>query len=118
MGKQYDTDNYHCAHFVVDVYRSMYGNDMAEALSCFLFPVDKARADIGIRKKFQRVHKGKTGDILVLHHFTGETHVGIFYKDKVMHLSREGVIMAYIEYVKLGFKRGRIYRYVGSGSCL
>ena len=55
MAKIYNRDTYNCAHFVVDIFRSNYTEEIAETLACFLLPENKRYADKNIRKAFMRI---------------------------------------------------------------
>ena len=113
--KQYDKDTYNCAHFVCDVWRVWYGDQLAHTLECFLLSHYDRYADPSIRRQFKLLKNGdwfEKGDIAVLHQTKGNPHVAVFSQEGFMQITKYGVNILNWDMLQLGFHRSKVYRHV------
>lgn len=105
--KKYDYENYNCAHFVVELWAYITNKSIYENLKSFL-TVNKS-AKISIRSKFELIKTPVSPCIVLFKRRCLETHVGIFYKNKVFHLNELGAMYQPLDIVRIGFSSVRFY---------
>lgn len=107
--KEYDDKNYNCSHFVVDAYKHITGVDISDLLLGFMRPKHEREVFKNIRKNFMTVHDIKNKTLLCLMSNTHEKHAGVFYKNKILHLKRNGVEYQNVSVATLFFKKVGFY---------
>ena len=99
---RYDKNRYCCEHFLIDCYKEFKGVDLSDKLlSSGFFNAQKLR-------NFRQVDKPKQLTI-VLFRDANKAHVGLWYDNKVLHLSEQGVLLQPLDVAKIGFKRVNFY---------
>ena len=99
---KYDADKYCCEHFLIDAYRYYTGKDISnKLLTSGFFNAQKLR-------NFRQVETPKQLTI-VLFRDKAKAHVGLWYDNKVLHLSEQGVLLQPLDVAKMGFKRVNFY---------
>ena len=99
---RYDKDRYCCEHFLIDCYQHYKGIDLSDKLlSSGFFNAQKLR-------NFRQVETPKQLTI-VLFRDANKAHVGLWYDNKVLHLSEQGVLLQPLDVAKMGFKRVNFY---------
>ena len=99
---KYDKQRYCCEHFLIDCYRHFKSIDLSDKLlSSGFFNAQKLR-------NFRQVDKPKQFTI-VLFRDKARAHVGLWYDNKVLHLSEQGVLLQPLDVAKMGFKRVNFY---------
>lgn len=92
--------NYTCNEFACDVWKQITGLDLADRLL-------KSLAGNG---DFQKLDTPQSPCIV---YFTNNnqtpTHVGVFFDNKVLHLTMRGVQYMPLEIISVGFKEVRFY---------
>lgn len=99
MDKEYDFVNYNCAHFAVEIWQCMTGQ-IIDAQLCGLN---------GLRKTFILLKNPLSPCIVLMQNKNGENHIGVFIRDKVLHLRENGVCFESIYLIGLKFKRINYY---------
>lgn len=99
---KYDKDNYHCEHFLIDIYRELTGIDLSHKLLVSGF------FNIKNLRNFRKIIQPKSLSI-VLFRDKNKAHVGLWYDNKVLHLDTKGVLLQPLDVVKIGFKRVDFY---------
>ena len=99
---RYDKNRYCCEHFLIDCYKEFKGVDLSDKLlSSGFFNAQKLR-------NFRQVETPKQLTI-VLFRDANKAHVGMWYDNKVLHLSEQGVLLQPLDMAKMGFKRVNFY---------
>lgn len=110
FNKKYSPQNYHCVHFVIDAAKELFS---ANYSGCFIGLTSSL--DESIKTSRQTVHRNKgikkpiEGCIVLMTNYDNGSHVGLYYKNRVFHLSQSGVQRITIEQTKNYFKRIRFY---------
>ena len=107
FARPYHRQAYNCAHFAVDVWRAITGEDIAP----FIVPEE---ATLSHRHRFRRVRKPKwvlPYPLLVLMRRATENHIGVFHRGNVWHKHADGTECLPPEMATLAFKDVRYYAY-------
>ena len=99
---KYDKQRYCCEHFLIDVYRALTGVDLSDKLLTRGFFTARQL------RNFKQVDTPKQLTI-VLFRDANKAHVGLWYDNKVLHLSEQGVLLQPLDVAKMGFKRVDFY---------
>lgn len=95
LSRRYDRKNYHCLHFVAEVWQAETGEDVNERLEVLLGAV----AGGGKRHSLQRQHvraftrlRGPVSPCFALMERPGfEPHVGLYIRGRILHITERGV---------------------------
>ena len=99
---KYDKQRYCCEHFLIDIYRELTGIELTnKLLTSGFFNAQKLR-------NFRQVETPRQLTI-VLFRDVNKAHVGLWYDNKVLHLSEQGVLLQPLDVAKMGFKRVNFY---------
>jgi len=110
MGKVYDKNKYNCAHFTIDVWKVITGEDITEAFKGLLEPLKYNKATMSLREGFKRLKEPVNPCIVLMNRKGSTPHVGVWYNGKVLHLTESGAIYAPLDVAMLGFKQRRFYK--------
>lgn len=108
--KKYDPQNYHCVHFVIDAALDIYKLDYKP---CFIGLTGSINETIKTSR--DTAHRNKNidapidGCIVLMTKYDNGSHVGLYYKHRVFHLTEDSVQRLTIEQIKLQYKRIRFY---------
>lgn len=93
----YNKKSYNCFHFARDVWREVTGRDRLIG------------SPQELRSIFERIDS-PTDPCLVV--FTGgrDTHIGVYFEGRVMHLTESGVSRERLASASVGFKKVSFYR--------
>lgn len=109
FGRKHHPKTYNCAHFVCDVLAELKSPEMGELLKGFLC----AKKDRKILKddlsKITVLQKPVDLCVVLMQRPKASTHVGIYLKGKVLHLSSQSVQYQPLDVVAFGFKRVRFF---------
>ena len=111
--KQYNVMNYHCVHFLIDAAQSIFGQDYSTSFIGLQGALNEALStsrQTVIRNK--RLKEPQQGCIVLMTSLTGDNHVGLFYCDKVLHLTESGVQYVSMRSLKNYYLRFRYYEHV------
>ena len=109
LEKQYNEDSYNCAHFVTEVWKELTGEDISSKMDGFLLPPSDRYTRLEKRKAFRRIENPLTPCIVLLQGRKQTPHVGIFFKRRVLHITKRGVQYMPLEIARVGFKSVRFY---------
>lgn len=103
--KRYDYHKYNCLHFASDVWMDLKGYPMNQKF----FDLWRQQKVKGLGAHMQRIPALESPCIVL---FTGgaETHVGVYFKGRVLHLCERGVQYLPLISVAASFRRVRFYR--------
>ena len=89
--RQYDAQEYHCAHFACDLWQHLTGEDISQHFIASLAPLDAAKVDWRARRRFKRL-TDPVSPCLAVMRFPGlDTHMGIFLDSAIAQLTADGV---------------------------
>lgn len=107
--KTYDAENYHCAHFVCDVWEKETGHSIRNEMFGFLFPPKDQVVDMSLRSKFKKLSAPKSPCLVLMHGKGIDPHVGIFLRGRVFHMSKKHVEWMPLQIATLGFTKVGFY---------
>jgi hypothetical protein len=108
--RRYNAKDYNCAHFVCEVWADIKGDDLTIALRGLLCPWSDRRAVIGDLRAIRMLSAPESPCVVYMHSRLRDTHVGIFIRDRVLHLTeRSGVQFQPLDVASLGFQRVRFF---------
>ena len=108
--KRYNPKSYHCVHFLIDSAKFIYGLDYTPCFIGLTGSLDEA-----VKTSRDTVHRNKKidnpaeGCIVLMSNYNGSSHVGLYYKGRVFHLTENGVQRPTLQQISLYFKRVRFY---------
>ncbi len=108
--KQYNVQNYHCVHFVIDAARQLLDQDYSASfigLTASLNESIQTSRRTVIRNK--HIKEPIHGCIVLMTSLTGNNHVGLFYCGKVLHLNESGTQYLSMRSLKCFYTRFRYY---------
>lgn len=107
----YDIDHYNCSHFLNEIWKAVDGIDRTEILCGTMRPIDQNKGffvkDLRI---FKRIKKPESPCMVLLHSKHQSPHVGLFYCNRVIHLSVKGVQCVTLRQFCSGFDRVSFYQ--------
>lgn len=93
--------NYTCNEFACEAWQQITGEDLSKRLNRFL----------NRKGGFELLERPDSPCIVFFkHNFQTSTHVGVFFDNKVLHLTGRGVQYMPLEIVSIGFKEVRFYK--------
>jgi hypothetical protein len=108
--KTYDKNNYNCAHFARDVYLAETGKDIGDTLSGFLLPPSKRVVQINKRHRLTRLDRPVSPCLVIMLGNKIEPHVGVFLRDKLIHITKRGVMFVSLAYATYGYSKLGYYK--------
>lgn len=113
--RQYDRRNYNCLHFMVDVWKTLYGIDLS-----FMVPAMMQTGltmnevtDLEALKHFRRLSKPKTPCMVLMRSvIADETHAATYIDHRLLHITELGVQFLPLDVVTMGFSRVLYYEYL------
>ena len=89
--RPYDAHEYHCAHWAVDLWKELTGEDISGHFIASLVPLDAAKVDRASLRRFKRVKAPSTPCIAIMRFPGMDTHMGIFVDNSIAQLTADGV---------------------------
>jgi hypothetical protein len=107
--KIYDESEYNCAHFVCEVWKDLFNQDISGPLNGVLRAPGQRRLSAHDLAVFEPVGT-PTGPCLALFQiWRKQPHVGIWINGKVLHITEKGVEWTYVETFSVSFNQVRFY---------
>lgn len=100
--KKYDINKYNCSHFVIDAFKIITGCDLSSVLNW-----QKIKAMP--RKSFKLETEIKDKTLLCFMSNKHENHIGLLYKNKILHFRSGGAEYQPVNVATRYFKRIRFY---------
>lgn len=94
------TKSYTCNDFACEVWKHITGEDMAQRLQSFLNGAGS----------FSPIDVPKSPCIVFFNRKNADSHVGVFFDGKLLHLTPKGVHYVYLEIAQNGFQQTRFYK--------
>ena len=110
LNRKFDTENYHCVHFLLEAGKYLFDYDYSH---CFLgltgaldgtLSADKCNLEQG-----ELVATPRNGTIVLMTALDNRHHVGLYYCDRVLHLSEVGPRFETLRSIKRQYKRAKYY---------
>lgn len=113
LGKKYDPEKYHCVHFAIDAAKYLldvdYSNNFIGLTTSLHETLRTSRHTAIMNRSRKEDEKPKQGDIVLMTNVNQSSHVGLFYCDRVLHLTELGVHFLPINSIGQIYKRIRFY---------
>lgn len=110
LPKQYDAQHYHCIHFLIDAAKYLLEQDYSNSFLGLTGSLDQtiqtSRSTV-IQNK--RLDVPINGCIVLMTNLINGSHVGLFYCDRVLHLSERGVRFETLRSLDRLYSRFRFY---------
>ncbi len=110
LDRTYDKRTYNCAHFVSEVWEYLTGVRIDDILKGFLLPPKERHVCPEIRHSFRKLDKPRGLCIVLMQRPRTDPHVGLFYKNKILHITESGPCLVPFEIATLGFKKVWFYK--------
>lgn len=109
--RKYDIDHYNCSHFLNDVWKAVDGIDRSDLLCGTMRPIDQDKGFfINDLRQFKKIKKPESPCMVLLHSKHQSPHVGLFYCNRVFHLSVLGPQCVRLQQFTSGFDRVSFYK--------
>ena len=106
--RRYSASTYNCAHFAIEVWKTLTGQDLEDRLHGLLCAPSKRKADMGLRGVVLLTRP--RSPCLVLMQRRGLAHVAVWFKGRVLHLLEGGGVQYMpLEIASLGYTRIRFF---------
>ena len=108
--REYDRNKYNCAHLVADAWEIATGKPLPASYGLFTLPIGERRADTALRADFLRLDAPSPPCVVLMTRPRFQPHVGLFWADKVLHITEQGVAFQPLDVVSVGFTKIRFYQ--------
>lgn len=105
----YDRQTYNCAHFVTEVWAYITGCDITHIFKGFLLPPKDQYVGPELRRQFTKLDEPKSPCIVLMRRPKTVSHVGLYYRGKVLQIHERGVEYMPIDIATRGFKKVGFY---------
>ena len=110
LDKRYDSDNYHCVHFVIDAGKHLFNYDFSPNF----LGLDKSLTHNGTPSRHTVTHSQRAdtptdGTVVLITKLDNGLHVGLYLDGRVLHLTEQGVRFETVRALGRMYKRIRYY---------
>ena len=110
LDKRYDSDNYHCVHFVIDAGKHLFNYDFSPNF----LGLDKSLTHNGTPSRHTVTHSQRAdtptdGTVVLITKLDNGLHVGLYLHGRVLHLTGQGVRFETVRALGRMYKRIRYY---------
>lgn len=109
LKKRFDANNYHCVHFVIDAGKHLFNHNFSH---CFIGLTSSLNSLNLSRTNFtqaEQIEKPMPGSIVLMLTLDNKHHVGLYYDNRVLHLSETGARFETLRSIKRQYKNLRYY---------
>lgn len=110
LNRVYDVEKYHCVHYLLEAAQYLFDQDYSNSfigLTTSLHESLRTSRHTAVENK--RIQEPVDGTIVLMTNINNSSHVGLFYCDRVLHLTEMGVHFLPITKLKRFYKRIRYY---------
>lgn len=110
LSRKYDPEKYHCVHYVIESAQYLFELDYSESfigLTSNLHETLKTSRHTVTTNK--RISEPINGTIVLMTNVNQSSHVGLFYCDRVLHLTELGAHFLPLRTIEQIYKRIRFY---------
>lgn len=109
LTRRYHKRDYNCAHLVVEVFERLQGAEVAQVLRGYLCAPSERRNSKNDLRRAVVLPKPITPCVVLMQR-KRETHVGVWWRGKVLHILEDrGVQYVPLEVASLGFPKVRFF---------
>jgi hypothetical protein len=108
--RKYDATSYNCAHFAIEAWQVLTGQDISVEFASFLLPPDQRTVEIEYRRVFRPTKPGKTPCLVLMRNPEIAPHAGVYYDRRILHITKDRVEFQPPAVACLGFKDVRCYK--------
>lgn len=110
LGRRYDSKNYHCVHFLIEAAQYLLNQDYSASFLGLTGDLSQSiQTSRNTTIKNKRLEKPKHGCIVLMTNLLNSSHVGLFYCNRVLHLSESGVYFQELRSLERNYSRFRFY---------
>ena len=110
LDRRYDSKNYHCVHFLIEAAQYLLNQDYSASFLGLTGDLSQSiQASRNTTIKNKRLEKPKHGCIVLMTNLLNSSHVGLFYCNRVLHLSESGVYFQELRSLERNYSRFRFY---------
>ncbi len=111
LDRKFNKDTYQCAHFAADVFEHLTGRDVRGLFHGLFEPMETKKIPFdGFFKKLRRLDNPISPCIVLMMQKGVEPHIGIFYKNRILHLRESGAHNDPVNIATMGFNNVRYYK--------
>lgn len=100
---------YNCAHFLCEAWQAETGQDISDALGCFLHDRATRTADPSVAHAMRRLPGPGPVSVVVWRRPGSAPHVGMWVRGLVLHLTDSGPVRQLLAVASLGYTSVRHY---------
>ena len=110
LDRRYDSKNYHCVHFLIESAQYLLNQDYSASFLGLTGDLSQSiQTSRNTTIKNKRLEKPKHGCIVLMTNLLNSSHVGLFYCNRVLHLSESGVYFQELRSLERNYSRFRFY---------
>ncbi len=110
LDRRYDSKNYHCVHFLIEAAKYLLNQDYSASFLGLTGDLSQSiQTSRNTTIKNKRLEKPKHGCIVLMTNLLNSSHVGLFYCNRVLHLSESGVYFQELRSLERNYSRFRFY---------
>ena len=110
LDRCYDSKNYHCVHFLIEAAQYLLNQDYSASFLGLTGDLSQSiQTSRNTTIKNKRLEKPKHGCIVLMTNLLNSSHVGLFYCNRVLHLSESGVYFQELRSLERNYSRFRFY---------
>lgn len=110
LARTYNDQSYHCVHFVIEAGKHLFELDYSKHFLGFTGSLNKSlRAEKQNFVQAKRLQRPVDGCVVMMTSFLNRSHVGIYYDNRVLHLTEMGVHFQEMRAIKRLYSRLRYY---------
>ncbi len=110
LDRRYDSKNYHCVHFLIEAAQYLLNQDYSASFLGLTGDLSQSiQTSRNTTIKNKRLEKPEHGCIVLMTNLLNSSHVGLFYCNRVLHLSESGVYFQELRSLERNYSRFRFY---------
>lgn len=110
LDRRYNPRSYHCVHFLIEAAQYLLNQDYSASFLGLTGDLSQSiQTSRNTTIKNKRLEKPKHGCIVLMTNLLNSSHVGLFYCNRVLHLSESGVYFQELRSLERNYSRFRFY---------
>lgn len=110
LQKEFQYKTYNCFSFARDVWKELTGTDLGDQSSDISGSQQYTDRALKVANTLKSLEKPEDPCIVLFMRSRLEPHIGIYYRGKVLHLSRSGAFHMPLEHVAIGYTQVTFYK--------
>lgn len=108
--KRYNPDSYNCVDFCAEVWKHLTGEDRTALIASLQGPIEGRTLDRSILAGIVRLAKPVSPCIAIMQRPKAAPHVGIYFKDRILHITERRVEFQPPEIAAMAFQTVGYYQ--------